>query len=76
MQRRYSPPGRSYLFILKEGKEIQQDPFDYRLVLLDLRNREIISSPKNAASGDARRANDPTFPHIIECAQVGNYLPF
>lgn len=76
MNRRYSPPGRSYLFILKEGKEIQRDPFDYRLVLLDLRNREIISSPKNLVPGDTRRPNDPTFSHIIECNQMGNYLPF
>lgn len=35
-----------YLFALKEGKEIRQDPMDYSLLLLQRNCTEVIRSPK------------------------------
>jgi len=35
-----------YLFALKEGKEIYQDPMDYSLLLLQRNCTEVIKSPE------------------------------
>jgi hypothetical protein len=34
-----------YLFVLKEGKEIQQNFLDYSLLLLQVEPRDVIPSP-------------------------------
>ncbi len=36
-----------YVFILKEGKEIQQDFLDYSLLLLQVGQADILPSPDN-----------------------------
>jgi hypothetical protein len=47
MKKRSLPPAlRPYLFVVREGANIQSDFMDYNLQLLDLRCGEIISSPR------------------------------
>jgi len=37
-----------YMFVLKEGKTIQRDLFDYSLIMFHVGQPEILSSPKRA----------------------------
>lgn len=39
-----------FVFVLKEGKKIQDNPLDYSLMLMQLTRPEIIKSPKNVGS--------------------------
>jgi len=50
-----SPLLRPYAFILKEGSGIRQDMLDYKLLLLDLRCAEVITSPDGTDDAQASK---------------------
>lgn len=41
----FNLPYQPYVFILKEGAEIKDNPMDYSLLLIKVTNPEIIKSP-------------------------------
>jgi len=41
-----------YLFVLKEGKKIVDDPLDYSLMILFIHSNEIIKSPPTTTLGN------------------------
>ena len=41
---------KSYIFLLREGEAIERDCFDYSLMLLQMKNAELIASPHKSRS--------------------------